>query len=233
MKEAVIGFVLAHPDDETFGSAVLARELADAGHRVVLLSATKGDAGQSGPLGPMSRGELAEVRVKELAEAAEILGIREVEHLGYPDGKLGDVPAEELSAKIADFLNRHGVEIVVTFPEDGGNRHPDHIAISRGARDAVFGGGSTSVRKLYYFLFGPAAEGRRITFRLDSRARWDVKRRALLAHRSQRTVIEKYFGDLETTFPEELKYESFALAWTKEGDPAREEASLADFLAGG
>ncbi|MCZ8523559.1 MULTISPECIES: PIG-L deacetylase family protein [Paenibacillus] len=233
-SKAVIGLVLAHPDDETFGSAVLVRELADAGHTVVLLSATRGDAGQTGHLGPMSREELAALRVQELGEAAGILGIREVEHLGYADGKLGEVPVAELSSRIADFLERHRVEVVVTFPEDGGNGHPDHIAISRGSREAVFGGECTTVRKLYYFLFGPAAHGRPLTFRLDSRERWDVKRRALLAHRSQRVVIEKYFGDLETTFPESLKYESFALAWTKgEGNPQRIETSLADFVGRG
>src|SRR4051795_5241382 len=75
----------AHPDDEAIlvgGTLVLA---ADAGHRVVLVFATRGDLGEvaDGVLAPDEH--LADRREDEARRAAEILGVARVEFLGYHD----------------------------------------------------------------------------------------------------------------------------------------------------
>ena len=53
--------VWAHPDDETYLSGGLAATLADLGHRVVAVTATRGGAGGADPT-PKVRAETARIR---------------------------------------------------------------------------------------------------------------------------------------------------------------------------
>lgn len=227
-----IALVFAHPDDETFLSAALIRRLADEGNAPVLLLATKGDAGKkNGAFAHLSNEELAELREAEMSRAAEILGLSAVEHLAYPDGKLQEADEAEFVRRVAGFLNRHRSPVVVTFPEDGGNYHPDHMAISRIATKAVLDGWCPHVEKLYYILSAPLAEkGVQPAFRLDTEPYWPVKAAALRAHDSQALAIERYFGPLDA-FPEQRRYEAFVLAWERgEAWPKRTETWIMDRL---
>src|SRR5437762_14210166 len=75
----------AHPADEAVlvgGTLALA---ADAGHRVVLVFATRGDLGEvaDGVLAPDER--LGERREQEARDAARVLGVTRVEFLPYHD----------------------------------------------------------------------------------------------------------------------------------------------------
>src|SRR5450631_2062710 len=75
----------AHPDDEVFTTGGVMRLAADAGHRVVLVTATDGALGEV-PDGLLAEGErLADRRRRELAASARALGVHRVEMLGYPD----------------------------------------------------------------------------------------------------------------------------------------------------
>ncbi|HLZ48933.1 MAG TPA: PIG-L family deacetylase, partial [Candidatus Limnocylindria bacterium] len=68
-------FVYAHPDDESFVSGT-PMKLAAAGHRVALLTLTRGDAGLwlGKAFGSWSAPELAAERAKEWAAAVECIG---------------------------------------------------------------------------------------------------------------------------------------------------------------
>lgn len=210
-----VGFIFAHPDDETFGSACLIRRTADEGGRAVLLLATRGDAGKSGRLGPMTQEQLAARRDREMERAAGILGLAAVEQLGYSDGRLSEADPQELTNRIVSFVHQYRPEVLVTFPEDGVSGHPDHAAIHRATRRAVADGGCPSVRKLYYYA-SPVllAEGRSPSISIDTEPYWEMKARALAAHESQILSIERVFGNLRQ-FPEERRYESFVLAWER------------------
>ncbi|WP_235941596.1 PIG-L deacetylase family protein [Paenibacillus puerhi] len=226
-------FVFAHPDDETYLASALIRRLADEGEPPVLLLATRGDAGQkNGAYAHESPGELGDRREREMQQAAQILGLAAVEHLHYPDGKLNQIEAPKFVSRVAEFLNRHGAQIVVTFPEDGGNFHPDHVAISKIATQAVLSGEARSVRKLYYIQSATLTEnGREPAFSIDTEPYWPVKAAALAAHESQRLAVERYFGPLGDTLPEERRYESFALAWQDgEAWPKKRESWILDGL---
>jgi LmbE family N-acetylglucosaminyl deacetylase len=208
------GFVYAHPDDETFLSACLIRQLADHGEAPVLLLATKGDAGKkNGDVSHLTNEQLAAVRVKEMERAADILGLAAVEHLGYPDGKLREVEPVGFVDAIIEFINKFQLEAIFTFPEDGGNFHPDHIAISQMATAAVLSGRCPTVQKLYYFMTATLLdEGHQPAFTLDTEPQWAMKAEALRAHHSQIFAIHRYFGDL-VAFPDHRRYESFMLAY--------------------
>lgn len=215
------GFIYAHPDDETFLSACLIRQLADQGEEPVLLLATKGDAGKkNGDVSHLTNEQLAVVRVKEMEQAAVILGLAAVEHLGYPDGKLREVEPVGFVEAITQFINKFQLEAIFTFPEDGGNFHPDHIAISQMATAAVLSGRCPTVQKVYYFMTTTLLqEGYLPAITVDTKPQWAMKAEALRAHQSQIFAIHRYFGDL-VAFSEERRYESFMLAYVWDQEQA-------------
>ncbi len=119
---------LAHPDDESFAVGGTVFKYAKIGWQVYLLSATTGQAGNSGSTA-LTGAALGEVRKKELAQAAGILGIGSVKFLDYWDGKLAKILPGELEDKIYQEIERVLPEVVITFEPDGVSNHPDHQKI--------------------------------------------------------------------------------------------------------
>src|ERR1700751_1851097 len=71
----------AHPDDECIACGGVIRKAADAGHRVVLVVATRGEQGEI-PEGLLADGEqLWQRRVIETQASADILGVQRGEFL--------------------------------------------------------------------------------------------------------------------------------------------------------
>ncbi|MNJ52367.1 Mycothiol S-conjugate amidase [compost metagenome] len=228
-----IGFVYAHPDDETFGCAYLIRQIANEGAVPILLTATQGEAGKSGRLGVLSPEQLAARREEELQRAADILGIKEIEHLRMGDGKLREVKQKVLVDKIVAFLNKYEAEVVITFPADGISGHPDHIAIHHAVNEAVFNGACKSVQKLYYNVMDIADSNSSSTsvLELDGENLWKVKAKALEAHESQILSIERVFGKLDEGPPPHFASEKFQLIWERGAfHPVKQESSIFDDL---
>ena len=136
-------FFHAHPDDEAIATGGTMARAAAAGHRVVLVVATRGEHGEvaEGFLGP---GEsLAERRVVETHRAAEMLGVARVEFLGYVDsGMMGtpenDLPGsfwradvDEAARRLAAILAEERADVLTAYDEDGVYGHPDHIQVHR------------------------------------------------------------------------------------------------------
>jgi len=125
---AVLG-VWAHPDDEAYLSAALMARSTDAGHRVVVATATRGEHGTSDPeqwpphrLGPQ--------RERELAASLAVLGVREHHWFGHRDGTLAELPLEPEVARVGRLLDAVAPDTVVTFGPDGMTGHRDHRAVS-------------------------------------------------------------------------------------------------------
>ncbi|BBF99842.1 MULTISPECIES: mycothiol conjugate amidase Mca [Pseudonocardia] len=135
--------VHAHPDDESSKGAATTARYADEGHEVLVVTCTGGERGSV--LNPaMDRPDvlenMTEVRRGEMARAAEILGVRHA-WLGYvdsglPEGDplpplpagcfaLGDV--EEQTAALVRLIREFRPHVIVTYDENGGYPHPDHI----------------------------------------------------------------------------------------------------------
>lgn len=214
-KNFTAAFIYAHPDDETFGCSYLIQDITNQGGRAVLLTATRGEAGKTGRLGEMSREELASKRDQELEQAANVLGISAVKQLDLGDGKLKDADPERLQQEIADFLNLHQADIVVTFPEDGISGHRDHIVIHHAVNSVIYGGKASSVKKLYYNHLGSPLSEMSGLLRIDGEGKWDRKRRALEAHESQMFSIERVFGQLGPNMLRQYRYETFELVWER------------------
>lgn len=124
--------VFPHPDDETMGfGPTLARYSAE-GIETYLLCATHGERGWFDSEGPNPGLEgVARIREAELSCAAEYLGLREVNYLGYIDGDVDQADPEEIIGKIVGHVRRIKPHVVVTFAPDGNYGHPDHIALSQ------------------------------------------------------------------------------------------------------
>lgn len=130
--------ILAHPDDESLGFGGILAKSATEGVETYLVTATRGERGWLGDERAYPGVEaLGRIREAELRAAAEVLGIRSVELLGYLDGELDQADPSEAVAKIVGHLRRVRPHVVVTFGPDGIYGHPDHIAISQLATAAI------------------------------------------------------------------------------------------------
>ncbi len=122
--------VFAHPDDESFcAGGTFARYVLN-GAEVMVVSATRGEAGQIRSAGTATRRTLARVREQELQRACQRLGIQHARCLDYADGTLKDVDQEVLIRDVVEIIRSFRPDVVITFGSDGGYGHPDHIAIS-------------------------------------------------------------------------------------------------------
>ena len=122
--------VFAHPDDETFCAGGTFARYAGQGAEIMVVSATRGQAGQIRDAAAGSRRTIAAVREAELRLACERLGITRVRCLDHVDGTLADAGFAALVDEVAQVICEFRPDIVITFGPDGGYGHPDHITIS-------------------------------------------------------------------------------------------------------
>ena len=157
--------LLAHADDETAASPVLAR-YAREGVQVYMLIATDGSGGSgsqaylqrsdSGPVGDA----LVRVRVEEARCSAAALGAQDPLLLAFPDGKLGDYLGDRtllnrLTDRIAKEIERLRPDVVMTWGPDGGTGHPDHRLMSDIATQLQRAGAAGMPERLVY-MYLPA-----------------------------------------------------------------------------
>jgi LmbE family N-acetylglucosaminyl deacetylase len=138
MTRTVLG-VWAHPDDEAYLCAGFLAAARAAGSRVVVATATRGEAGLTDPEG-------ARVRAGELRESLAAVGVTEHRWLRaavpLTDGTLADVPEEIGVASVAAVLDDVRPDLVLTFGPDGMTGHDDHRAVSTWTTRAVEGTGA-------------------------------------------------------------------------------------------
>ncbi len=122
--------VFAHPDDETFCAGGTFARYAGQGAEIMVVSATRGQAGQIRDTAAGNRRTIAAVREAELRLACERLGITRVRCLDHVDGTLADAGFSALVDEVAEVICEFRPDVVITFGPDGGYGHPDHVTIS-------------------------------------------------------------------------------------------------------
>lgn len=128
MKRMLV--VVAHPDDETFMIGGTLAKYADLGWQVDLVTATRGEEGQRGPLVQLGRDEVGAVRQKELEKAGTVLGIHSITFLGYRDGTLSEMIPGDIEDKVFKKMMEIIPDVVITADTTGISNHPDHIKLS-------------------------------------------------------------------------------------------------------
>lgn len=126
--------VYAHPDDETVAAGGTFRLLSEAGHDIHLLLATSGQAGEvheSQQSALEQAGSIELLRLLELEQAVQILGITSYQVLHYQDGQLTNQDTwGQLALDIIDAIDIEQPDIIITFDHTGWYFHLDHIAVS-------------------------------------------------------------------------------------------------------
>src|SRR3989442_14874930 len=92
--------IFAHPDDESLACGGTLARLSDAGARVVLMCASRGERGSVSDPALVPDGDLAGVRTRELQDPAAVLGIADLILLDHPDGDLRWAHVPQLHAEI-------------------------------------------------------------------------------------------------------------------------------------
>ncbi|MFJ9830336.1 N-acetyl-1-D-myo-inositol-2-amino-2-deoxy-alpha-D-glucopyranoside deacetylase [Streptomyces sp. NPDC101169] len=147
--------VHAHPDDESINNgATMARYAAEGAH-VTLVTCTLGERGEVIPpeLRHLTGAALGAHRRGELAAALRELGVTDFRLLGgagrYGDSGMMGLPDNEdpgcfwqadldtAAGSLVEVILEVRPQVLVTYDDDGGYGHPDHIQAHRVAMRAV------------------------------------------------------------------------------------------------
>lgn len=123
--------VWAHPDDEAWSSAGLMKMAYVNGQRVGVVTATKGDAGQTADALRWAVADLATIRMQELSNSLACIGDVQQYWLDYEDGKLNLVDKHQIAQQIALIIDEFQPDTIITFESNGVTGHDDHKTISQ------------------------------------------------------------------------------------------------------
>ena len=148
-------FVHAHPDDETINNGATMAQMVEDGVAVTLITCTRGEEGEVlvpelAHLASSAEDKLGTHRVIELANAMKELGVKDHRFLGnYRDSGMMDTPqnqhpdcfwradVDEAARKLALIIDEIRPQVMITYDENGGYGHPDHIQTHRVAMRAA------------------------------------------------------------------------------------------------
>jgi len=142
----------AHPDDESISMGGTLADYASRGVPVTVVTATRGEAGEihNRDDAVEVRPRLGEIREAEQRAACAILGVDDVEFLGFRDSGMMGTPdnGHRDSFWGADFMDAVGrlvrvirsrrPDVVTAYDPFGGYGHPDHIQVHRVGTAAFF-----------------------------------------------------------------------------------------------
>jgi bacillithiol biosynthesis deacetylase BshB1 len=172
-----------HPDDAELGCAGTILKCIAQGKKVGVVDLTRGELGTRGS---------AEIRGKEAATAAEILGLAVRENMEIPDGFFQNTPEYQL--KVISAIRKYQPDIIITNAFH--DRHPDHGRASDLVETSAFLAG---LRKVETYFEGTPQEAWRPNLVLhfiqdryiepdiviDVTAYWDKKIESVMAYKSQ------------------------------------------------
>ena len=135
-----IAVIVAHPDDAEFICAGAVARWAAEGHEITYVLLTSGDKGSDDPT--MAPEQLVAIREAEQRAACNLLGVRDVRFLRYPDAML--VPDLALRRELVRVVRTVKPDVVVCqdptvrWVEQRYLNHPDHRAAGEATLDAIY-----------------------------------------------------------------------------------------------
>lgn len=173
----------AHPDDVELSMSGTVAKMINSGKSFGVVDLTKGELGTRGTI---------ETRREEANNASKILGLTFRENLGLPDGKLfvNDANTTEIIKSIRKYKPK------IVFAPHFVDRHPDHEAVGKLVKRAMFLSGLPKVitemngenqeayrpKRLFYFVltyeFDP-------TFIVDISETFETKMKSVRAYKTQ------------------------------------------------
>jgi len=204
--------VVAHPDDAEFMAAgTVATWVADGWdvHYVICTDASGGGPDDAEDVSPQARKAVSDVRKREQRAACDVLGVKEIFFLDYPDGQLQ--PSITLRGDIVRVIRKvRPTRVICQSPDRNWNSgymigayHPDHLAAGTATISAIYPASQNGwdfpdllaeglkphkVREVY-FSGAPISN-----FAVDISAVIDQKFASLRAHTSQ---LADHFDEIE------------------------------------
>jgi LmbE family N-acetylglucosaminyl deacetylase len=156
--------VHAHPDDEASSTGGVLAAYSDQGLRTVVVTCTNGEFGDApGQIKPGEDGHdeqaVAQLRLAELRRSVQILGVSELELLGYHDSGMPDwdykdrpdafcnVPLDDVAARIGALIKTYQPQVIISYDDQGMYQHPDHVHAAQAAAAAA---AQTGIAAKYY-----------------------------------------------------------------------------------
>jgi len=172
-----------HPDDAELGCAGTILKHIALGYKVGIADLTKGELGTRGT---------AEIRDKEAAKAAEILGLTVRENIGIPDGFFTNTPEYQL--KVIESIRKYQPDIIITNAYH--DRHPDHGRANELVETSAFLSGLRRIETNFEGIAQEAWRPKQVLHFIQDRyikpdiiidvtAYWDKKIESILAYGSQ------------------------------------------------
>jgi mycothiol S-conjugate amidase len=196
--------VHAHPDDESSKGAATYAYYVDRGVEVMVVSCTGGERGDVLNDKLVDRAaadrDMGGYRRREMAKAQEAMGIQH-RWLGYMDSGLPDegdplpadcfalIPLEHSVAPLVNMIREFRPHVLVTYDENGGYPHPDHIRTHEVSMEA-FTAAADAGR---YPETGPAWQVSKLYYdRIFSTRRVEAMYETLIAHEPRSPLIAEF-----------------------------------------
>ena len=136
-------FFHAHPDDEAIATGGTMARMAAEGHRVVLITATRGELGEvpdgyprAGPDPGRAAGRGVGRRLRRARGGPP--RVPRLRRLGMVGEQTNDDPGcfwqadvEEAAVRLAGILRSEKADVLTAYDENGNYGHPDHIQVHR------------------------------------------------------------------------------------------------------
>lgn len=197
--------IFAHPDDEAFGPGGTIALLAQK-YSVRIVCVTNGEAGINSTKETRA---LSEIRRDELLKSAEVLGVKDVQFVGYKDGSLSNNLYHEITDKLINILDAFKPDTLLTFEPRGVSGHLDHITVSM-VTSFIFEKLSYVKKIMYYCIsednralegdyfiyFPPGYTRQEIHEVFDVSPVWNIKLAAMIEHRSQKHDADRIMKKL-------------------------------------
>jgi LmbE family N-acetylglucosaminyl deacetylase len=129
--------IVAHADDMEFMAGGAIARMADMGYAIREVIATNNERGTLEP--EWSLQFTAEARREEARRGARALGVdRDIEFLGYEDGRLSEAPLNELRERCMRAIRRLRPDVLFTWdPFAPYENHQDHRSVAWAAMEAA------------------------------------------------------------------------------------------------
>src|ERR1700753_855001 len=146
--------VPAHPDDHSSSTGGVLATYSAEGIRTVVVTCTNGEFGDApGGIKPGQDGHdeatVAQIRLAELRQSVKLLGVSDLELLGYHDSGMPEwdyktrpeafcnIPSAEVTGRISALIEKYRPQVLITYDDKGLYQHPDHVYASQMAQAAV------------------------------------------------------------------------------------------------
>lgn len=120
-------FIYPHPDDESFGPAAIMHKMIREGHKVYLLTLTKGGATKQRHKYNYSVKKMGSVRVKEMKNMAKVLRLSGMTIHDLPDSGLKEMNPIEIENVVREEIMKIEPYVIVTYPVHGISGFHDHL----------------------------------------------------------------------------------------------------------